>query len=285
MPDWMPNGLAIGEGGVRIAVFLAVLAAMALWEASSPRRPLRAGRSRRWVTNLAIVVIDSLAVRLLVPLAAVGTAALAAERGFGLFTWIGAPGWVAVVATLLVLDLAIWFQHWVTHKVPILWRLHRMHHADIDIDVTTALRFHPGEIVLSMLWKMLVVAVFGAPVGAVIAFEVILNAMAMFNHGNVALTGRRDAFLRLLVVTPDMHRVHHSVIRRETDSNYGFNLSIWDRLFRTYRAAPEKGHLGMTIGLPGYQSDDPTRIGWSLALPFRPLESGDAGDGEPLRRS
>ena len=266
MPEWVPAG----EAGLRIGIFVLVLAVMAGLERLMPKRPLRAARLGRWSTNLGLVVIDSLAVRLLVPLAAVGVAALAADKGFGLLHWLVLPDWLAFVVALLLLDFAIWFQHLAAHKVPLLWRLHRVHHADIDIDVSTALRFHPLEILASMLWKMAVVAAIGAPVSAVIAFEVILNAMAMFNHGNVALPRPLDTVLRLLVVTPDMHRVHHSVIQAETDSNYGFNLSLWDRLFRTYVATPEKGHDGMTIGLAEYQSEAPTRIGWSLALPFAP---------------
>jgi sterol desaturase/sphingolipid hydroxylase (fatty acid hydroxylase superfamily) len=169
---------------------------------------------------------------------------------------------------VLVLDLAIWGQHWASHKVPLFWRLHQVHHADRDIDVTTAVRFHPVEIALSMLWKIVVVVPLGAPPLAVFLFEVILNACAMFNHANIALPQWLDRILRLLVVTPDMHRVHHSVLRREHNTNYGFNLSVWDRLFRTYTAQPEGGHQGMTIGLPPYQSEAPTRFGWSLWLPF-----------------
>lgn len=277
MPEWVPGG----EAGLRIGIFVIVLAAMAGLERLMPKRQLRAARLGRWSTNLGLVVIDSLAVRLLVPLAAVGVAALAADKGFGLLHWLALPDWLAFVVALLLLDFAIWFQHLAAHKVPLLWRLHRVHHADIDIDVSTALRFHPIEILASMLWKMAVVAAIGAPVSAVIAFEVILNAMAMFNHGNVALPRPLDAVLRLFVVTPDMHRVHHSVIQTETDSNYGFNLSLWDRLFRTYTTEPAKGHDGMTIGLAEYQSEAPTRIGWSLALPFAP---GPAHGADPAIR-
>ncbi|MCW2306426.1 sterol desaturase/sphingolipid hydroxylase (fatty acid hydroxylase superfamily) [Rhodobium gokarnense] len=267
-----------GEATVRIGAFVSVFAAMALWEIAAPRRPRRDTRQSRWVTNLAVVVIDSLVLRLLVPLLAVGTAAYAAENGYGLLNRIALPAVLEFLIAFVVLDFAIWLQHVASHKIPILWRLHRMHHADIDIDVSTALRFHPVEILLSMLWKMAVVLAIGAPVGAVILFEVVLNAMAMFNHGNVRLPAPIDAVLRRIVVTPDFHRVHHSVVRRETDSNYGFNLSIWDRLFRTYRAQPEAGHLGMTIGLAEYQSKAASGLWWCLMLPF---DNGRGGGQKP----
>ena len=205
---------------------------------------------------------------LAVPIAAIAAAFYAEAHHLGLLNQVSWPYWIKVVVALLVLDLAIWVQHWASHKVPLFWRLHQVHHADRDIDVTTAVRFHPVEIALSMLWKIVVVVPLGAPPLAVFLFEVILNACAMFNHANIALPQRLDRILRLLVVTPDMHRVHHSVLRREHNSNYGFNLSLWDRLFRTYTAQPEGGHQGMTIGLPPYQSEAPTRFGWSLWLPF-----------------
>jgi sterol desaturase/sphingolipid hydroxylase (fatty acid hydroxylase superfamily) len=205
---------------------------------------------------------------LAVPIAAIAAAFYAQAHQIGLLNNVAWPYWVKVVAALLVLDLAIWVQHLASHKVPLFWRLHQVHHADRDIDVTTAVRFHPVEIALSMLWKIVVVVPLGAPPLAVFLFEVILNACAMFNHANIALPQRLDRVLRLLVVTPDMHRVHHSVLRREHNTNYGFNLSVWDRLFRTYTAQPEGGHQGMTIGLPPYQSEAPTRFGWSLWLPF-----------------
>jgi sterol desaturase/sphingolipid hydroxylase (fatty acid hydroxylase superfamily) len=172
------------------------------------------------------------------------------------------------VLALLILDLAIWFQHYVSHKVPVFWRLHQVHHADVDIDVSTAIRFHPVEIALSMLWKIALVFAFGPSAVAVVVFEVILNGCAMFNHANIALPAWLDRVLRIFIVTPDMHRVHHSVIRREHDSNFGFNLSIWDRLFGTYTPQPEKGHEAMTIGLSNYQSTNPTKLLWSLLLPF-----------------
>ena len=265
MLDYLPGG----ETAIRLTAFILVFAAVALLEVSAPRRNLRDSRANRWTTNLGIVVIDSLTVRLLVPLAAVGTAAFAASNGYGLLNVVDVPSWLAFLTALVVLDFAIWLQHFAAHKIPLLWRLHQMHHADIDFDVSTALRFHPIEILLSMAWKMLVVMAIGAPVGAVIVFEIVLNAMAMFNHGNFRLPLALDRMLRTVVVTPDFHRVHHSVIRSETDSNYGFNLSVWDRIFGTYRAQPRDGHSGMTIGLNDYQSKAPSGLLWCLMMPFQ----------------
>ena len=280
---------AIGEGLLRMSVFAAVFLVMALAEWAAPRRPLGHDRGRRWFTNLAIVAIDTLAVRLVFPLAAVGFAMWAESRGIGLFHMLGVPGIVGGLVSFVVLDLAIWAQHVAVHKVPLLWRVHRVHHADVDFDLTTGIRFHPVEILLSMLWKMAVIATLGAPPLAVFVFEVVLNGMAMFNHANVRLPAGFDRVLRLVVVTPDMHRVHHSTDMRETDSNYGFNLSIWDRLFRTYVPQPALGHEGMRIGLDDYQFEDPTRLGWSLALPIAAQDRGQAGPrrepGRPLNRS
>ncbi|MEQ1652489.1 MAG: sterol desaturase family protein, partial [Hyphomicrobium sp.] len=195
----------------------------------------------------------------------------AGTHGIGVLNWIAWPSWLETLIAVVVLDFAIWVQHVTTHKVPVLWRLHQVHHADVDIDVTTAIRFHPIEIGLSILWKIVCVLALGASVWAVLLFEILLNACAMFSHANIRLPAALDGVLRVFVVTPDMHRVHHSVLRHEHNSNYGFNLSVWDRLFSTYRAQPEKGHDAMTIGLTPYQSDEPTRLGWSLSLPFRRL--------------
>lgn len=269
----------ISETTVRFAVFAGVFVAMALLELLAPKRTLTAPKSRRWLTNLTIVGIDSVIVRLMaltaVPIAALAAAFWAERAGFGLFNWLDWPAWLEVVLAIMILDFAIWLQHLAAHKIPLLWRLHQMHHADVDIDVTTAIRFHPIEIALSMVWKILWVIPLGASPLAVLLFEVILNGCAMFNHANVALPGWLDRLLRILIVTPDMHRVHHSVEHREHDSNYGFNLSIWDKMFGTYTAQPAAGHTGMTIGLKPYQSDAPTRVTWSLMVPFRPLARDD----------
>ncbi|WP_420267664.1 sterol desaturase family protein [Halomonas lysinitropha] len=256
------------EPWIRITAFGSVLLLMAVWEVLAARRPQSVRRWQRWPSNLLIVVLDTLAVRLVFPLAAVGAAMLAAERGWGLFNGVAAPMWLAVLASVVVLDMAIYFQHRLFHAVPWLWRLHRMHHADLEFDVTTGLRFHPLEILLSMGIKLAVVTLLGAPALAVLIFEVVLNATSMFNHGNVRLPARADRWLRLVVVTPDMHRVHHSIIRRETDSNFGFNLPWWDRLFGTYRDQPAAGHLGMTIGIEVFRDVQDLRLDRMLLQPF-----------------
>jgi sterol desaturase/sphingolipid hydroxylase (fatty acid hydroxylase superfamily) len=210
-------------------------------------------------------------VRLCFPVVAVGFAAIARERGFGLFNWLQVPDWIAFIASVIVLDLAIWAQHLLFHKVPILWRLHRMHHADLDFDATTGVRFHPVEVLLSMLVKLAVVAMLGPPAIAVMVFEVVLNASAMFSHGNLRLPSRVDRVLRWLIVTPDMHRVHHSVDRAEHDRNYGFNLSVWDRLFGTYLAQPHDGHEGMVIGVSTFRT---RRDLWLDRMLWQPLRRG-----------
>jgi len=260
------------DGAIRLAVFLGVFLLMALIELLWPKRELIVSKKRRWITNLGISVAATALLRLMamlaVPVAAIAAAFYAERHQIGLLNQVTWPLWIKVVVSLLVLDLAIWAQHLASHKILVFWRLHQVHHADRDVDVTTAVRFHPVEIALSMLWKIVVVVPLGAPPLAVFLFEVILNASAMFNHANIALPAWLDRALRLLIVTPDMHRVHHSVRFREHDSNYGFNLSIWDRLFRTYNAQPEAGHKGMTIGLPPYQTEAPARFAWSLLLPF-----------------
>jgi sterol desaturase/sphingolipid hydroxylase (fatty acid hydroxylase superfamily) len=272
-----------GELLIRLAAFFAVFAAMALWELLAPRRPLGVGRVARWPSNLGVLVVDAVAVRLLIPTAAVGVALLAAGHGFGLFHVLELPLWFAALTGFVVLDLVIYGQHVVFHHVPWLWRLHRMHHADLDIDVSTGGRFHPIEILLSMLIKMATVGLLGIPVAAVVAFEVALNATSMFNHSNVSMPAWLDRIARLMLVTPDMHRVHHSVLRQETDSNFGFNLPWWDRLFGTYRAEPRAGHDGMTIGLPVFRDPGELRLDRLLTQPFRaPPEGGDAARSPAL---
>jgi sterol desaturase/sphingolipid hydroxylase (fatty acid hydroxylase superfamily) len=278
----MDGVLGQNDGLLRLAVFAGVFVVMAAIELVRPKRRLTVSKARRWLTNLGIAGTDMLVLRLMamlaVPVAAVAAAYFAREHGLGLLNEVAWPYWIKVAIALLVLDLAIWFQHLVSHKVPIFWRLHRVHHADRDIDVTTAVRFHPIEIALSMLWKILVVVLLGASPFAVFLFEVILNACAMFNHANIALPSWLDGVLRLFIVTPDMHRVHHSVVRNEHDRNFGFNLSLWDRLFRTYLAEPKAGQEGMTIGLTPYQTEAPTKFVWSLALPFRGTSGRSASE-------
>jgi sterol desaturase/sphingolipid hydroxylase (fatty acid hydroxylase superfamily) len=257
------------EPWIRLGAFVAVLATMALWEIIAPRRRQAIGRLRRWPGNLGVVVIDTLLVRLIFPTAAVGVALVAQVGGWGLLPALDAPSWLAIIIAVIVLDLAIYFQHVLFHAVPVLWRLHRMHHADLEIDVTTGARFHPIEILLSMAIKLGVVAALGAPAVAVLIFEVLLNATSMFNHGNVRLPQRLDRVVRWLVVTPDMHRVHHSILSRETNSNFGFNLPWWDRLFGTYRAQPQAGHEAMTIGTEQFRDPRELRLDRMLWQPFR----------------
>ena len=257
---------------LRLAAFGVIFLVMAITELLAPRleRPELAGayKSRRWITNIAIVLISSLALRLVFPLAAVGTAIWAQSHGYGLFPLLGLPGWFSGILAFIILDFAVWLEHLVSHKWPLLWRIHRMHHADTGVDLTTALRFHPLEIVLSMVWKAAVVVAMGAPAAAVLVFEIVLNGAAMFNHANIRLPKPVDRILRRLIVTPDMHRIHHSTDRRETDSNYGFNLSIWDRMFATYTRDPRRGDTDIEIGLSEWRGREASQLGWSLALPF-----------------
>jgi sterol desaturase/sphingolipid hydroxylase (fatty acid hydroxylase superfamily) len=269
----MHDALFANEPFIRLAAFGGVLVVMALWELVGPRRPQSIGRGWRWPNNLGVVMVNTLLLRILFPVTAVGLALVAEARGFGLFNAIDVPYWVAVVASVVILDLAIYLQHVLFHAVPGLWRLHRMHHADLEFDVTTGLRFHPVEILLSMLIKFAVVGALGAPALAVLIFEVLLNATSIFNHGNVRIPQGIDRVLRWLVVTPDMHRVHHSIVVRETNSNFGFNLPWWDRLFGTYRAQPTAGHEGMTIGIAQFRA--PRELGLDRML-LQPLRE-DAG--------
>ncbi len=258
------------ETTIRLGVFLGLFTLFAALEWVAPRRARRHGLPRL-ATNAAIMVLGAVLLRVLalaLPLLAVGAALDAERMGWGVFNLLGWNPWVEGLLAILILDLAIWTQHWVTHKVPLFWRFHRVHHADGDFDVTTAIRFHPIEIAASMLLKIALVYLIGPSAVAVIIFEVLLNGTALFNHANIALPQWADRITRKLLVTPDMHRVHHSVDRIEHNSNFGFALSIWDRIFRTYRAQPLEGHDNMTIGLD-WQDDRPSRLGWSLLLPFR----------------
>jgi sterol desaturase/sphingolipid hydroxylase (fatty acid hydroxylase superfamily) len=273
------------EPGVRVAAFLGVLAAMALWEAAAPRRRREIPRVLRWSNNLAVVFFDTLLVRLTFPIVAVGLAVVAQERGWGFFNSVSVPGLAAFVVSMLALDLAIYLQHVMFHAVPALWRLHRMHHADLEFDVSTGVRFHPAEVLLSMAIKLAVVAALGPPATAVLVFEVLLNATSMFNHSNVRIPPAIDRLLRRVVVTPDMHRVHHSILPHETNSNFGFNLPWWDRLLGTYRAQPSEGHEGMTIGIEQFRTRRDLWIDRLLLQPFRGPASGypinrDAAEGD-----
>ncbi|MDW3224695.1 MAG: sterol desaturase family protein [Paracoccaceae bacterium] len=255
---------------IRLGIFLGLFALLATVEALAPRRVRSQSRSHRWVTNWGITLANTLTLRAIafaLPLLAVGAALDANAQGWGLFNALGWPVWLEFILAILIFDFAIWLQHLITHKVPLLWRLHQVHHADVDMDVTTAIRFHPVEIALSMLLKIGLVYLLGPAALAVIVFEIMLNGTAMFNHANIRLPLWLDAIVRRVLVTPDMHRVHHSVHRAEHDSNYGFALSIWDQMFGTYIAQPKAGHDEMQVGLQ-WQDDRPSRLGWSLSLPF-----------------
>jgi sterol desaturase/sphingolipid hydroxylase (fatty acid hydroxylase superfamily) len=263
----------------RLGSFAAVLAVMAAAEALFPRRQRSVARRGRWTANLSLVVLDTMVVRYGLPLLPAALAAEAAAGGWGGLNRLPLPGWLAVAAGVVWLDLIIYLQHVLFHKLPLLWRLHRVHHTDPDIDVTTGVRFHPVEILLSMVIKLAAVAAMGVPVAAVILFEILLNATSLFSHGNLRLPYGLDRLLRLLLVTPDMHRVHHSVIPRETDSNFGFNLSVWDRFLGTYRPQPEGGHDAMEIGLRQYRDFGRMTLGWLLALPLAGERNQQAGKG------
>lgn len=253
---------------IRLGSFFGILVIMFLWELIAPRRPLTTSKITRWFSNLGLVLIDSIAVRLVFPTALAGVALLAQRQGWGLFNLFELSYLLKIIFSVLILDLAIYLQHVMFHSAPLFWRLHMVHHSDMDIDVTTGVRFHPIEIILSMGIKMIVVILMGAPPVSVLIFEIILNGTSMFNHGNVRYSQQIDSFLRLLVVTPEMHRVHHSTIRWETNSNLGFNFPWWDRLFGTYRDQPTKGHLEMTIGLDQYKEPQKLTLPWLIVLPF-----------------
>jgi sterol desaturase/sphingolipid hydroxylase (fatty acid hydroxylase superfamily) len=265
----MSDIFLVNEPFVRLLAFAGIFAAMAAWEVLAPRREQKLARGMRWPSNIGVVVVDTILVRLVFPTTAVGLALLAEAREWGLFHALGLPMWASVPLAVIALDLAIYLQHVLFHAVPALWRLHRMHHADQEIDVTTGARFHPIEILLSMGIKLGVVAALGAPAVAVLLFEVLLNATSMFNHSNVQMPVRLDCVLRWIVVTPDMHRVHHSIIARETNSNFGFNLPWWDRLFGTYRDQPAAGHEAMTIGIEQFRNPVEQRLDRMLTQPFR----------------
>ena len=262
------------EPQVRLFFLFSILATMAVWEVLAPRRRQEIPRLLRWSNNLGVVAVDTILVRLTFPIVAVGMALLADERGWGLLNAFEVPFWISLVVSLLLFDLVIYLQHVMFHAVPALWRLHRMHHADLEFDVTTGLRFHPIEILLSMGLKLALVAVLGPPAVAVLVFEVMLNGTAMFNHSNIRIPLGLDRILRLIVVTPDMHRVHHSIHAFETNSNFGFNLPWWDRLLGTYRAQPKEGHEGMTIGIEQFRTPRDLWLDKMLLQPWRGPASG-----------
>lgn len=272
----MTEFVSSNEAAIRIAFFLGIFSAVAIAEMIVPRRCLTTSKQRRWFANIGIIAVNTVFIRLFFSAGAVGIAIFVSERNWGVLNNISAPYWLAVILSVLFLDFVIYLQHVMFHAVPTLWRLHMMHHADMDIDVTTGTRFHPVEMFLSMLIKAAAIIVSGAPPLAVMIFEVLLNGTAMFNHGNVKLPIGLDAILRLFVVTPDMHRVHHSVLPVETNSNYGFNLPWWDRLMGTYRSQPMNGHTDMTIGLKQFRNPDKLGLMNILLMPFRAAQGSYA---------
>ena len=257
-----------GELPIRVGVFLGMLVLMVSWEIFAPRRSQRDSRRIRWPNNLGIVVLNTLFVRLIFPTTAVGLAWFAEQQSWGLLPYSSLPFWASLTMSVILMDLTLYLQHVLFHAVPFLWRLHRMHHADIFFDVTTGVRFHPLEILVSMAIKLTVIAALGPPAIAVLAFEVLLNATSLFNHGNVRINPGADRWLRWILVTPDMHRIHHSVLVQETNSNFGFNLPWWDRLFGTYRAYPSEGHEKMTIGIKQFRQLKESRLDRMLLQPF-----------------
>ena len=273
------------EAAIRLGSFVLIFIAIALAETSAPRRLLTKGRAARWRVNLAITLIDAVVARFLSPILPIGLALYAASRGWGVLNHLSVPYWLSVFIGVLLLDLVIYLQHVMFHTLPLFWRLHGMHHTDLDIDVTSGLRFHPLEIFLSTLIKLAAVAVLGVPDLAVLFFEILLNGTSMFNHGNIRLSRGFDCLLRLFVVTPDMHRVHHSVIIRELNSNFGFNFPWWDRFFGTYRPLPAGGHDGMTIGLARFRDAEALTLRFLLLLPFRQGGMAGRGDGRGGLRS
>ncbi|WP_026942629.1 sterol desaturase family protein [Hellea balneolensis] len=258
----------MSETVLRLSIFAGALILFSTLEALFPRRQRNLPRQGRWLTHLGITVIDSLAVRILGPITAIATAIWAHQKGAGLFNFADWPIWFEITLAFILLDFAIYLQHVISHRVPLFWRLHKVHHTDRDLDASSAVRFHPAEIILSMIYKCGVVLIIGPAALAVLIFEICLNASAIFNHANLKLPLGLDKALRVFIVTPDMHRVHHSVIESETNKNFGFNFSIWDKLFGTYKAQPEAGHDGMIIGLSEHQSASPSQLWWSLKLPF-----------------
>ena len=268
------NWILQHEALIRLSCFLGVFGLMTLWEIRNPSRPLQVAKGIRWTHNIVLVVINSVVLRLILPTTATALALLAQQNNWGLLNYYGVPLVIGIIIAIVVMDLVIYLQHVMMHSLPLLWRLHRVHHADLDYDVTTGLRFHPLEIILSMLIKFSIILLLGPAVIAVIIFEVVLNAMAMFNHGNVSLPFWLDKPLRWFVVTPDMHRIHHSIIDNETNSNFGFNIALWDRLFGTYLAQPQAGHH-ITIGIHQYNDEKKVnRIIGMLLLPFRKEMTG-----------
>ncbi len=266
--DSLTQQIIAGEQFIRLAFFLVILTTVAFWEYIAPRRALTNDKWQRWFANLSLVIIDSTVVRFLLPVLPVSMALLVQEQGWGILNIIDLPEWIKIALAVVILDFVVYLQHMIFHYLPVFWRFHRMHHTDLDMDVTTGNRFHPIEIVLSVGIKLATVILIGPPVVAVVIFEIVLNATSQFNHGNILIPKSVDRWLRLVVVTPDMHRVHHSVIPRETDSNFGFCLPWWDHLCNTYKPQPEQGHLEMNIGLKEFRDSKKLTLSKLLIQPF-----------------
>ncbi len=270
MLETLLDAVAAREATLRLGAFVLVFSVVALLEIVSPRRRQPLGRNTRWPANLALTAANALALRLLIPITAVGIAMVGQENEIGLFNYLRLPGWFSFIATLVLMDLSLYLQHRLVHAVPLLWRLHRVHHADLEVDITTGARFHPLEMAFSLAVKVAVVAALGAPPAAVVGFEILLNATSMFNHGNLKLPPGLDGALRKFLVTPDMHRIHHSVLHDETNSNFGFNLTWWDYLLSTYRSLPAAGHVGMELGVSDDRAPERCNRFFSmLAMPFQ----------------
>ncbi|MBX2847830.1 MAG: sterol desaturase family protein [Acidiferrobacterales bacterium] len=263
----------INEANLRLGFFVGVFALLAIIEFVTPRRAQTVSKSFRWLNNIGVSVVNTLVLRFTLPVLATGMALLAHDHSFGIFNWISLPFWLACLLSFLIMDFAIYLQHRLFHAVPIFWRLHRMHHTDLEFDVTTAVRFHPVEILISMLIKLIIVALIGAPAVSILIFEIVLNGSAMFNHSNIKLPSWLDKNLRLILVTPDMHRVHHSVHQPETDSNFGFNLPWWDRLCGTYIDQPRDGHTNMQIGIEKFRDSNDTRLDKLLLQPLKDVDN------------
>lgn len=264
----MNNFLLDNEIAIRLFFFFSIFAVMAAWEIKLPKRELTQSKSVRWINNIGLVVLNSFLLRIIFPTAAIGVAFFAQENGWGLFNYWEIPYFLSVVICIVLMDGAIYLQHALMHAIPMFWRLHRMHHTDMDLDVTSGSRFHPIEIILSMIFKFAFIVALGSPPEAVLIFEILLNGSAMFNHSNVQLPEKIDSALRKVIVTPDMHRIHHSVVEHEANTNFGFALSIWDRMFGTYTEQPEAGHQGMTIGISTFRDKKYLTLPWMLAQPF-----------------
>lgn len=265
----MSQWIIINEDILRLSILLSSLAIMILWELRRPARKLRYPRRLRWYSNFGIVALNAIILRVMMPVLATGSAFWAEQQGWGILHQSSWPTAINIIIAFLLLDMAMYFQHVLVHAVPLFWRFHRMHHADLDIDTSTGLRFHPVEIVVSMALKISFIITIGAPVLAVLLFEISLSSSSIFNHGNVRLPSRLELLVRRLIVTPDMHRIHHSMISEETNSNYGFSLSIWDHMFGTYRAQPVAGHVDMDIGVEHFRSAKDLHLHRMLIQPFR----------------